>query len=645
MRPRVGAGGEVLADAAGGIGVSKGVAYPLAVIAFAVALPLFGALAWIAFRQAARMQDLAAWVGRTHDVQAELNRLLSQVEGIESGTRGFVLTGDPLFLEPFERGVNAVAEQQRRLGQVILDGEQKAGLAALGPLIAERIAISRRLVELRRNVGFEAARQDVAGGSGKAATDAIRAVLARMDARQRTLLDQRSADGRRQMRNLERLTVTGSVLGMVLLIGGFTLVLRENRRRALAEEALRRAHGELEQRVRERTAELGLERNKLTAAFENTNMGLVLSDGEGENISMNAAALRFHGYESAAQMHGTLGEYAEEWELRDSNGRVIPFAEWPLSRAIRGESFRDREVHLSNVESGFEWVCSYTGVPVRNSAGEVSLVVLTLLDITKRQRAEEAIRQLNEELEQRVQERTLALEAAYKDQEAFSYSVSHDLRAPLRAIDGFSQVLLEDHGGQLDAEGRAHFERIRSATQRMGVLIDDLLMLSRIDQAELRREAADVSALVGKVAQELRRREPDRVVSFAIEPGLVAKADPRLLRIALDNLVGNAWKFTSKTAEASISFGASRMDGAVSYFVRDNGPGFDMAYADKLFTPFQRLHSPRDFEGTGIGLAIVARVIRRHGGKVWAEAALRQGATLHFTLGPAGEADREEARV
>lgn len=410
-----------------------------------------------------------------------------------------------------------------------------------------------------------------------------------------------------------------------------------------ANSRLELANQDLERRVGERTLELELERGKLAAAFENTNMGLVLSDGGGGSISMNAAALRFHGYASAADMHAKLAEYAEEWELTDAKGRVIPFGDWPLSCAIRGESFQDREIHLRNLETGYEWTCSYTGMPVRDSAGGVSLIVLTLLDITERMGLQERLRRSNEELERRVQERTRDLEAANKELEAFSYSVSHDLRAPLRSIDGFSQALLEDYAASLDDVGRGYFDRIRAAAQRMGSLIDDMLKLSRIARAELERQEVDLTAVALELVDEHRRRDPGRHVAFTAEPGLVAWADPHLLRIALENLISNAWKFTRNRAEAHVSFQSSRSEGEVVYVVRDDGAGFDMAYAGRLFAPFQRLHSPRDFEGTGVGLAIVARVIRRHGGEIRAEAEVGKGASMLFTLGPASEAAHREA--
>ena len=235
-------------------------------------------------------------------------------------------------------------------------------------------------------------------------------------------------------------------------------------------------------------------------------------------------------------------------------------------------------------------------------------------------------------LEQRVVERTAQLEAANKELEAFSYSVSHDLRAPLRGIDGFGQILLEDYSSKLDDQGKEYLQRMRVATQRMAQIIDDLLILARVTRAELSLEEVDLGALAQDVAEKVRAQYPARNVHLDITPGLVARADPRLLRIALENLLGNAWKFTGRQNEARIEFGTIDQDGKPAYFVRDNGAGFDMAYVNKLFGAFQRLHDAKEFPGTGIGLATVQRVVKKHGGRIWAEGAVNSGATFYFTL-------------
>ncbi len=259
-------------------------------------------------------------------------------------------------------------------------------------------------------------------------------------------------------------------------------------------------------------------------------------------------------------------------------------------------------------------------------------IISIVRDITPRKRIETELKRLNAELERRVARRTAELEQANRELEAFSYSVSHDLRGPLRAITGFGAILMNEGREKLDLNMLGYLQRTQAAAERMGMLIDDLLALSRISRHEMNRQPVDLSGLAAKVADSLVQAYPERKVRVSVAPGMKVLGDPGLIWILLENLIGNAWKFTSHTAAATIEVGATENEGRRSYYVRDNGAGFDMRYADKLFGAFQRLHSQSEFEGTGIGLSIVQRIVDRHGGRVWAEGRVHEGATFHFTM-------------
>lgn len=271
------------------------------------------------------------------------------------------------------------------------------------------------------------------------------------------------------------------------------------------------------------------------------------------------------------------------------------------------------------------------------STQRAAINILDDFDIEQK-KAERANSELRREIAVRVQveealrQAKALAEAASKELEAFSYSVAHDLRAPLRHIDGFSQALLEDCAARLDADGARYLKNVREAAQQMGQLIDDLLNLSRVTRADLNRKSVDVSAHVRSVIEKLQESQPERKVELVVQDGVVAVADPRLFDVVLTNLLTNAWKFTGKCSNARIEFATQGDENPTVFFVRDNGAGFDPRYADKLFGVFQRLHAADEFEGTGIGLATVRRIVGRHGGRVWAEAEVDRGATFYFTI-------------
>ena len=296
----------------------------------------------------------------------------------------------------------------------------------------------------------------------------------------------------------------------------------------------------------------------------------------------------------------------------------------------------DFETQIRRADGEIRWIWA-RGCSLLDETVKPVRMYGTVMDITERKRAEQEIRELNQQLEDRVRRRTAELESANKELEAFSYFVSHDLRAPLRAIDGFSQAVMEDYGPGLPAEGQEYLETICRGAKRMGELIDDLLAFSRLSRQSISLSSVDTRNLVSQCLEDLESTHKDRAIEFSVGELPSCLGDRALLKQVWTNLLSNAIKFTSTRQRASVQVGALCESGKVAYFIKDNGAGFDMKYANKLFGVFQRLHRNDEFEGTGVGLAIVQRIVHRHGGQVWADAVLDQGATFYFTVAEEGK--------
>jgi PAS domain S-box-containing protein len=367
--------------------------------------------------------------------------------------------------------------------------------------------------------------------------------------------------------------------------------------------------------------------DQLLALIDNTSAVIYMRDLEGRYMLVNREYERLFGVSRDTIVGLTDHDLfppavADEFRAND------------LQAAQRG-----RPVQMEEVAPGDDGTQTYITVkfPLFDGAGEPYAVCGISTDITDRKRAEDQVQQLNSELEHRVRQRTAELEASTRELDAFAYSVSHDLRAPLRSLDGYSQLLVEDCGDRLDEAGREYLQRLQANVARMAQMIDDLLHLSRATRTALRRSAVDLTGLAGEVLTDLRAAEPDRAVEVRVAPGLTATGDPDLVRLVLQNLLGNAWKFTARRPDGAIDVDhepGTDAEGGDVFCVRDNGAGFDMRFAGKLFEPFQRLHASSEFEGNGIGLAIVHRIVSRHGGRIWAEGTEGAGAAFRFTLAP-----------
>ena len=617
---------------------------------FLLAAVLIAANAWLAFRAEETLASSERWVAHTLEVLIDLEHVLTTAANAESGVRGYVLAGDPRYLQAFTLAQSDLPGQFRTLRQLTADNPSQAQRVGEAEQLAGRkIARLAQVAELKRTGQDARQAAMMKQGTGRELMTQLNGTIQDAKNEERRLLAQRFRDSARA-RVQARLTVAlASALDLLFVVFSLWSLAYERR---------------LRQRAAETTARL----EKLQAVTEVAFTQLTVGELTAELLARLRVAAqtdvltlcRWYGTEfELTAGEGVLPRPGERRQVRPG-GAMARAAETGRPVRLVGE-----ELQRLPIEALHAGLTSALVVPMTANSKVIAMLVagrergsqftsadeelLTLaadrialaLDRAAAYEAERAARQaaeasaaeileLNAVLEERVQQRTAELESTNRELEAFSYSVSHDLRAPLRSVDGFSVALAEDYGAVLEGDGKHYLGRIRAGVQRMGQLIDALLQLSRITRAEFSTEHVDLSALAANVAEDIQLNAPERPIHFSIQPDLQVDGDPRLLRVIFENMFGNAAKFTGKVAQPEIAFGWSSEHS--SYYIRDNGAGFDQQYAGKLFVAFQRLHGDKDFQGSGIGLATVARVIRRHHGHVRAEGAVDQGATFWFTL-------------
>jgi PAS domain S-box-containing protein len=574
------------------------------------AIGVIVAVAVLGYWTTGALVETASRVERTLRTIETLDTLLIDVMGAARARRTFALTGDTSELVRYTAAVERTRFGMKRTRALLGDEPvQTAKIDRLEPMIAERFADLDRAIAEQQTSGPDQAREEALARRNNRQMAAMTEVVGELNEVERRSLEEHQERARRSAAFADAVNIGGTGASVTVILLVFAAHRREIARRTRSERALRATEAvqredrkALERATRfldsivEHIPDMIFVKERTGLRFERINRAgeVLLGTSREELVGRND-----YDFFPAAQ--------AEFFQAKDretlEGGAVVDIAEEPIE-----------------TKGGRRWLHTKK-VPLPGDDGRPGYLLGISQDITESKRTAEALRAAIE-----------ASQAANRELEAFSYSVAHDLRAPLRGIDGFSQALLEDSGHLLDETGRNHLRRVRAATDRMGELIDGLLALARLASAELRFEDVNLSAVAAAVVDELRRASAARQVVVTIAPGLVARGDPRLLRGVLDNLLGNAFKFTAKRARAHVEFGARTAEGERVFFVRDNGVGFDEQYATKLFSPFQRLHHTSDFPGAGIGLATVQRIVARHGGRIWAESRPDEGATFSFTV-------------
>lgn len=587
---------------------------------FLIAIVLTVVTTAASFSFARKMLETHDKVAHRQEVLKVIQQIITGMTQLGSGERAYIIIVDENLLK--ERGEQkaAVKTNMAELRKLTSDNPtQQRYLDRLDDLIPKRLGFEDQVIAAARQTGFASAAQMIATRTGITFWNHISGIFAEMQKEEYRLL---SID-RRQAQTASTATFLLLPMGLFLSIAILSL----------AVFFLNSGMGE---RIRSLLA-LRKSEAQLHTIVENLDEGLVVSDLNGRLLQWNRAALKLHGYDSSEQDRRGFTELVDTFELTTLDDSVVPVEEWPLARVLRGDAVHDLELCVRRFGTEWQRVFNFGGTLVHDQNGKPMMAIVTLNDITERKRAESEVLQLNLELEKRVETRTAQLEAANKELEAFSYSVSHDLRAPLRAVDGFSQAVLEDYGPRLPDGGRRYLQTIRESAQRMGVLIDDLLTFSRLSRLPLNKQQINTSRMVRDALEDLKSYRNDRQIDVRFGDLPPCIGDPALLKQVWVNLLSNALKYTRNRAAAVVDIGSRNENGRDVYFVSDNGTGFDMQYAHKLFGVFQRLHRDDEFEGTGVGLAIVQRIVARHGGRVWTKAEPDRGATFFFTLGSQGE--------
>jgi PAS domain S-box-containing protein len=572
---------------------------------FAVVLAILAVGEFVSYRSTRALIETSRQVSQSQRVLETLDEMLVTMDDAETGQRGFLLTGKESYLQPYQAAITRLPTVLNKLSRLTVnDPVQQHDIVLVEGHVQEKQKELAATIKLQRASRLAAVSRLVLSGRGKEEMDDVRAVIAQMKKTEENRIASRNAQWEASARETRRLVQAGVLAAFIVLLLAILALNNEASERIRVERALR--HSEAQTKL-------------LVDSVQD--YAILMLDLEGRVVGWSPGAERIMGY-GEKEISGQSFSCFFPAEEAEKGKPQMELEKARVSGRSAEEGWRVRK-------DGSQFWANAVTVAIWDDQGQLRGFSKVMCDITEDRRAQEEIRELNRSLELRASE----LEAANKELEAFTYSVSHDLRAPLRHIDGFSQLLIEEHGSQLPEDVCRYLGRIQTGVRQMGQLVDELLNLARIGRKEIRLQVTGLDSVVHQVIDELKPEIGNRSVEWKVGSLPFVDCDPALVKQVFVNLLSNAIKYTRPRESAVIEVGTKQENGQPSLFVRDNGVGFSMKYADKLFGVFQRLHRAEDFEGTGIGLATVQRIVHKHHGRVWAEAELDKGATFYFTLG------------